>query len=301
MNREEALRNLRSDSQLQRFQAARSLISEAHAEDIGDLLSAKRSEADALVITWLDQAILSCRARQAVSAGDVEIPSFDPVAYRKAVEWVTGVLIHEIGSRFGLAQYAASEAIADYAGSETAARMADLGVTLDAIEDLQAATKATSQEEFDLAAFVDQTIDDEQFDESVEVLAVGPRPNLIYGIPRLLKLALRNGLRNAVDASKQAAISQENGLRDKSPPVSNVVVTWGMTDTECFVSIIDSGVGLPKSKESLFELGATTKRGHSGFGLAIAKQAMETMDGTVELGPSNGGGAKFLIAWQRPL
>lgn len=298
MEREEALLELKADGPLKRFDAARALAEKGHAEDVAELLVAKSLEADAMVLGWLEQAIFRCRERELVAAPN-SATVFDPVAYRKAVEWVTGVFVHEIGNKFGLAEYFAGEEIADYLNSRTRSRMSDLSATLAAIEDLQRATKSMSQEEFDLGAFVDQTIFDEQFDGVVELLAVGHRPMLVFGVPRLLKLALRNGIRNAVEASKQIEAAYQ--VRDIDPEVRErrrVVVNWGVTDSECFVSVIDSGVGLPKTEGSWFDLGATTKRGHSGFGLAIARQAMETMDGTVELGPSNGGGAKFLITWQ---
>ncbi|WP_172317119.1 sensor histidine kinase [Paraburkholderia solitsugae] len=173
-------------------------------------------------------------------------------------------------------------------------------LTLAAIEDLQSATKATSQEQFDLAAFVDETVDAEQLDQAVEVLAVGTRPLLVYGVPRLLKLALRNGLRNAVDASKEAqTIAKSRTLDTEHPNIPGVVISWGVTDIDCWISVIDSGIGLPNTDTLWFELGTSTKPRHSGFGLAIAKQAMETMDGTIGLEPSSGGGAKFSLTWQR--
>ncbi|KER70119.1 hypothetical protein HR51_22195 [Burkholderia cepacia] len=301
MERDEALRELQADAPLRRFAAARTLAEKGQAEDIAELLVAKSLEAEAFVLGWLEQAIQRCREREPI-ADPHSMTAFDPIAYRKAVEWVTGVFVHEIGNKFGLADYCAGEEIADYANSKTRNRMADLSATLAAIENLQLATKAMSQEEFDLSAFVDQTISDEQFDGAVELLAVGPRPMLVFGVPRLLKLALRNGIRNAVEASKQAeATYQRWDIDPEGRERSKVVVNWGVTDTACYISVLDSGIGIPQTGGSWFDLGATTKRGHSGFGLAIARQAMETMDGAVELGPSNGGGAKFLVTWQLTL
>lgn len=301
MEREEALQELKAGGALRRFEAARTLSDKGQAEDVAELLVAKSLEADAMVLGWLERAILRCRERAPVVAPRT-MPAFDLIAYRKAVEWVTNVFVHEIGNKFGLADYCAGEEIVDYANSKTRSRMLDLSTTLAAIEDLQSASTSMSQEQFDLGAFIDQTIFDEQFDGIVELLAVGPRPLVVFGVPRLLKLALRNGIRNAVEASKQVEAGYH--IRDIDPDARErrkVVVNWGLTDTSCFVSVLDSGVGLPKTGGSWFDLGATTKRGHSGFGLAIARQAMETMDGTVDLDPSNGGGAKFLITWQLTL
>jgi|GEM_PF-1096370 len=299
MTREEALQRLKSDHALERFEAARVLGSAACKQDVPELMAAKSVEADGFVRLWINRAILSCHAQESgVEKESAE--HFEPVIYRKAVEWVTGVLVHEIGNKFGLVEYTAGREVSNYPDSKTAKLMADLASTLAAIEDLQSATKATSQEQFDLAAFVDETVEAEQFDQAVEVLAVGTRPLLVYGVPRLLKLALRNGLRNAVDASKDAqTIAKSRTLDTEHPSIPGVVISWGVTDIDCWISVIDSGIGLPNTDTLWFELGTSTKPRHSGFGLAIAKQAMDTMDGTIDLEPSSGGGAKFSLTWQR--
>ena len=76
-------------------------------------------------------------------------------------------------------------------------------------------------------------------------------------------------------------------------------MTWGMTDIDYWVAVLDRGPGIVGPAESTFGIGETTKKGHSGFGLAIAKQAIETLGGACTLQPAAEGGARFEIRWER--
>jgi signal transduction histidine kinase len=51
--------------------------------------------------------------------------------------------------------------------------------------------------------------------------------------------------------------------------------------------------------ESVLGIGKTTKAGHSGFGLPIAKAAIEALGGTLNLQSAIGGGAKYELRWER--
>ena len=112
---------------------------------------------------------------------------------------------------------------------------------------------------------------------------------LITSDPDVLRLAIVNGLRNAVEAV--------GGLSGPEP--HSVVVTWGQTDVDYWVAVRDRGPGLVGPEESAFGIGKTTKRGHRGFGLAIARKAIETLDGACTLQPADGGGARFEVRWAR--
>jgi len=302
INRDDALSKLRHGNVEERIHAARAIGLERNADDIEALLLAKRVEADAVVRIWIERAIVLC-SEKADARDDGEQISFDRAVHRAAIEWVTGVLLHEMVGKLGLLRLHAEQEFEHFSGSKTAKFADALASILEGIEELQGATKSASQEEFDLAGFLEKIAEVENAQSDVEVLVVGTRPSLVYGVPRLLGLAVRNGMRNAIEASiKPETVDGQLAVKDAGASGKNpVVVTWGLTDTDCWVSIVDTGVGLIGSQPSIFDIGHTTKNGHLGFGLAIAKQAMETLDGSIELKSSPSGGAVFAISWQRTL
>ena len=65
------------------------------------------------------------------------------------------------------------------------------------------------------------------------------------------------------------------------------------------VSILDLGIGFKGNTQRAFEIGSTMKGGHLGMGLAIIKQSIESMQGTVLLVP-NARGTRFEIRWPIP-
>jgi signal transduction histidine kinase len=155
---------------------------------------------------------------------------------------------------------------------------------------LKGAAAMPKPEQFDLSELVSDTVREElERRLFVEVSLIGPKPMIVTSDPALVRLAFANGLRNAAEATEQATQQRDRPI----------VITWGLTDVDCWISILDSGSGIVGPVESAFELGKTTKRGHSGFGLAIARQAAETMGGTVLLQPAKNGGAIFILRWER--
>lgn len=185
MEREEALRELTSEDSKQRFVAANALEMAGQSEDIASLLRARILETDAMVLSSIERAILKCGERDATPAQEIE--RGDPASYRAAVEWVSGVLVHEIGGKVGLVDYCASLEIGDYEKSRTKESMTALSSTLSAVEQLQLASKAAAQEQFDLAELVQETIDVESFDSSVEIFSIGSKPFFVFGVRRLLQ------------------------------------------------------------------------------------------------------------------
>jgi signal transduction histidine kinase len=97
--------------------------------------------------------------------------------------------------------------------------------------------------------------------------------------------ALREALRNLI----------ENAVRH-TPPGSEVHVTVGPAGS---IVVEDNGPGLPTatSEELLqpFRKGRESGTG-SGLGLAIVREAVELHRGTIEIGPSPRGGARFVLS-----
>ena len=160
---------------------------------------------------------------------------------------------------------------------------------LEAIEQLKGATAVPKPEEFDLGELLGEIVSEAVGSDSVEVSLQGPKPMVITSDRTLLRLTISNGMRNAVEAVTGAP------GREPHP----IIVIWGETDVDCWVVVLDRGPGLVGLAESAFGIGQTTKRGHSGFGLTIARQAIETLGGTCTLRPIAEGGARFEARWER--
>ena len=126
-------------------------------------------------------------------------------------------------------------------------------------------------------------------EQAIDVSLHGTMPFVIHSDPTLLTAALSNGVRNAGDAVV-GAHSDERHL---------IVVNWGETDVDYWVAVMDRGSGLVGPVGLAFEIGKTTKEGHNGFGLPIAKQAVETLGGSCTLQALPEGGAHFEIRWER--
>jgi sensor histidine kinase regulating citrate/malate metabolism len=122
-----------------------------------------------------------------------------------------------------------------------------------------------------------------------EVSFVGPKPMIVTSDPALVRLALCNGVRNAFEAVVAASANEPHPI----------IINWDQTDVDYWVAILDRGAGLVGPIEAAFEIGKSTKQGHSGFGLAIARQAIETLGGTVTLEPAAQGGTRYEARWER--
>ena len=117
-------------------------------------------------------------------------------------------------------------------------------------------------------------------------------PVVTTGDPTLVELALTNALRNAVEAA--LAVPEDNQ--------GDVILNWGVTDTDNWIVVLDEGCGLPMGWDRLTKPGVTTKskiQGHLGMGLPIAERAIESMQGSFRLTPRSGSGVSCEIRWPR--
>lgn len=297
MNREAALALLDSKSSHERFRAAHALTRVAERQDIPILQHAKHQEHDAYVLMRLDaaiqQAALANYNQDELSVQpEFELEDANILTYAKAqaIEWVSGLLLHEIGSKLGLISLAASTEIVSYEKSTTKRHVQNLQAIFDAIEQLRKAANPAKYEQFDLAELIEEIVSIENQNNASEFSLVGIRPLIITSSKHLIRLALCNGIRNSIEAIISISESNRN-------QVSPIIIAWGKTDTECWISVIDDGIGIVDPSKSIFDVGKSTKSGHPGFGLAIAKQALETLGGDMTLEPSSGRGAKYEMRW----
>jgi len=292
--REEALGLLTSTSTHLRLKASRFLARNAQSADLLALRQARATESDSYVKGSLERGIARLtdvtpvRAEDPPGESEISEKSRRQI-YADATEWVAGLILHEIASPLGLLALAASREFPNFDGSRTKGYLDALQKVFGAIEQLKTASATPKPEEFDLANLIGEIVASEFADSAAAIATQGPKPLLLLTDAVLLRFAICNGLRNAVEAVTTAQIA------DPFP----IVITWGETDVDHWVAVLDRGPGIAGPIESVFGIGTTTKKGHSGFGLAIARAAIEALDGTVTLQMAAGGGTRYELRWEK--
>jgi nitrogen fixation/metabolism regulation signal transduction histidine kinase len=136
------------------------------------------------------------------------------------------------------------------------------------IQSLRIAASTPNLEEFDLAQLIAEVAETEVLSEKATVSLVGHQPLICRNGASLLRLALANGLRNAVDALDGVGLPEG---------AHSIIVAWGQTDIDYWITVIDKGRGLELRSDAAFDTGNTTKKGHPGMGLSIARRAMGSL------------------------
>ncbi|MFW1942091.1 sensor histidine kinase [Acinetobacter guillouiae] len=301
MNKSLALELLSSSSSHDRFKAAHALINLVDNQDLRTIQVAKHNETDTYVLSRLEALILKISEDNdpenpdpIYSDTDISNEKLFAHAKAQAIEWVSGLLLHEIGSKLGLVSLSASKDIESYNESRTKYHIQNLQAIFDAIEQLRKATNPSKHDQFDLSELIEEIISFESSNFLSEFSKVGPRPFIINSSRHLIRLALCNGIRNAIEATKSI-----EGLNQRDMPP--IVVAWGETDSEYWISVLDEGIGLSASSINIFEIGKSTKSGHIGFGLSIARQALDTLGGNVTIESQLERGVKYEIRWSKVL
>ena len=294
MTRDNAKNSLSSDSAHERLTAVRFLTRDSSLSDLGLL----RRTLDRETVSYVREALQVAIRRAVGSASEIpdtsltgdEIPAHVTKHIRaKVTEEITGFILHEIASPVGLLAASAKREVPEYEASTTRRFVENLKRVFGAIEQLKSASAVPRPEEFDLSELLCETVSSELSDPRIDVSLYGPRPFIVNSDPALLRLVFRNGIRNSIEA----VLSSER--IDPHP----IVITWGETDVDYWTSILDRGPGFVGPAESAFGVGRTTKKNHSGFGLTIARQAVETLGGSCTLQPAKQRGTRFEIRWGR--
>jgi nitrogen fixation/metabolism regulation signal transduction histidine kinase len=283
MEHEDALALLQGGNSRERLEAARQLRRQPRPGDRETLARAARSESIPRIRALIEETI------DFLTPVDVEndegMAARDSAA--RAVKETTSKIVHEVRKLLPPLRLAAERDVPTFDGSGTKEYIDRLDSLVDAIDRLGRAASAPVTTDFDLAALVEEVVAAETEGNAVAVLHHGPSPMLVLGDRGHIFLALANGLRNAIESSIDAS--------NDEPP--SVVVSWDQTDSHYWVVVLDRGVGLPAGSHRAFEFGRTSKPKHDGVGLAIAKQAIESLGGDVQLRPREGGGASYEIRW----
>lgn len=293
MTRDEALALLQSGSPHERLRGARFFARHARAKDAIHLRKTKAQESDSYVSRTLALALK--RTCSESTSG----PSLPPVqdaleepntrVRLEAVNWISGLLLHEIASPLGLIEEAATREVENYEKSEVHARIKHIQAVFEGIEQLKDASNSPHMSEFDVSTWLRNVVEHEHLAKGFEVAYQGLQPYMIQADPKLLRFAFCNGFKNAVEAVETTA----------STEAYPIIVTWGSSDSDFWIVVRDHGPGIVGSPQLAFEIGKTTKANHSGFGLSIARLSMENMDGTVTLQPGKLVGAVYELRWPR--
>lgn len=294
MTKEQALEQLTSPSNHVRLKASRYLARWAEAGDLPKLNAARFLENDFYVRGSLNRAI--DRLTQATTTQSLDAQEDVDVSdqsrrqiYAQATEWIAGLLLHEIAAPLGLIAFESSREIPNYGNSKTKVHIRTLQMVFDAIEQLRKASATPKPIEFNLAELISDIVITEFEEFSDRVALYGQKPLLLTSDPALLRFGICNGLKNAVEAV----------LSVTGAEIWPIVITWGETDVDYWIAIIDRGPGMNKPVETLLGIGKTTKEGHSGFGLPIAVAAINALSGTITLEAASGSGAKFELRWEK--
>jgi len=284
MDEAEAAKLLETGSSHERLTAARyfqSVILPHRREFLGHRLT---QESD----VWTRRALI--RAIESIDAGtgsasaeevDVGEPEDDEV-FLQALGRATYEIIHELRPILGILRVTAAREVRKYEDSRTRVQLDRLAAALRALDELNKASALVSLEPIDLSAVMRGLLAEFE-DQPVEQAAPPSVP--VVGNAALIEMAVRNGIRNALEAQAAGGIAEP------------VVVSWNRSDREAWVTVLDRGPGLPDRRAHIFRRGSSTKAGHLGFGLALARRSAMSLRGTVTVRNRQGGGAAFELRW----
>lgn len=295
INTEALVRQLRSDSPKERLEAARYLAVHALPEHEQVLREAVALES----VLWIRSALRRALARispipelelidRSIDRDDLP-EGFAAQVYAEALETTASQLMHEIEPLLGGLRLAAEAEVMDFEHSSTGRWLDRLDQFLEALAHLRRAASSPKSEEISLDETIQRCIQETSVPDGIQIQKAGPQPCVVEGDGGLVALTFTNGLRNAVEAT-----SKVGGDLARLP----ISVSWGTTDVDNWISIVDVGIGFKGNLKRAFEIGATTKSGHLGMGLAIANQAVESMGGQVILVP-NERGVRFEMRWPK--
>jgi signal transduction histidine kinase len=295
ISRAKAVGNLESPDSLVRLEAARTLVEKGLPKDRGALGRALTREHDPWVRRELGLAIRAiARSRPRNEVAELTVEARVDQLRATVTEELSELLLHEIRPLVGAAKLAARGEVDPYETSETKRALDRLSDLLEALGHLNRAAMApVSVDDFDIAEVAAQLLRSLVGpDCDIERLLAGPQPAPVSMSRALFETIVMNGLRNALESVKQ---------RGEAGPCEGVVVNWGTTDSDYWLTVTDDGVGLPDSSDQFFEVGHSSKPKDTNFGLglAIARRAARSMGGDVNLRQAEAGGAVFEVRWSK--
>lgn len=197
-------------------------------------------------------------------------------------------MLHELEPRIGILDVKMRNDIPCYESSDSRLEMERFKEFFAALGYLRQATEASELETFECTKLIEEAIADISIEIDIDIS--GPANSVFKADKGQLRMAILNGLRNAVESTL---------LASKHRRPDNIVIAWGETDADYWIAIIDDGVGIGKLTDKAVRIGNTTKSGHFGMGLTIAQQAIQTLNGKMSVSSPNTTGAVFELRWYK--
>lgn len=98
------------------------------------------------------------------------------------------------------------------------------------------------------------------------------------------------------DQLKHALLALAVNALEAMPGGGTLTLSVAAADGRVSVGIADTGPGIePTIRDHLFERGVTTKAGHEGIGLFVARQVVKSIDGSISLSSIPGKGSRFEV------
>ncbi|WP_373938483.1 ATP-binding protein [Rhodococcus qingshengii] len=290
MDIDEAMRLLASASSSERLRGARGLFNLPEASKLSEIRHIRNNEPDSWVRSALDRAVSNWKtAGGNCEIGDGWISTADEVELEdiraKAIQSVTETILHEVKTIVGDIFTSARRELGDeFPSSATENYINRLRSFLDTIKRLHDASTSPQYTEFDLANLIAEEIYHGNFTEH-QVIVTRSDSVTALGDPELLRIALINAIRNAVEASEKDG--------------NQVVINCGVSHDTAWIAVLDNGIGLPEGNDRLWDPGVTkkSKEIHFGWGLPIAQRAVHSFGGSIKLTPREHGGTSCEIRW----
>lgn len=274
-----------------RLAAARELAGDVTASDVQLIRGALARETVSWVRQTLKQALSNALLLATPGREVVDIRSnLNREGYVHAIRDVTRELAHELSPLIGALDYFAADEVQNYEESKTGRAVERLRGAVEAIRKLSEAAAKPRNEDVILFECLEGILDAEA-QAGVPITRSGDNELSVWGDNALIDLTVSNGLRNAIEATQ--------ALDGVDPSQRPIVVAWGETDIDYWITVRDEGVGLPDARDRAFELGVTNKSDHLGMGLAIARSAASSLGGTLELKAAEHEGTVFELRWPR--
>ncbi|MDN4514675.1 ATP-binding protein [Pseudomonas sp. 2,4-D] len=288
-NFESALELSRSDNSHERLVAARYFMTNASSDHDAELKSWLARETVGWVKNAIDIALTKNTQKQALlDPPDTTEVENKTVSYTLALREVASIMLHELEPRIGILGVKLKDDIPNYEDSASRRQMDHLKDFFKALSFLRLATEVTGSDSFTCSDWISGLIEGHPYAKNIRL--IGPQGLIVRADQGLLKLALSNGIKNAVEST--AAASQTRSTED-------IIINWGETNVDYWIAVIDDGSGLGKPTEKLIRIGTTTKPGHFGMGLTIAQQAMQSLNGKLSLHSPAPIGAVFELRWYK--